>query len=89
MLVFLLPLVLQVEAQKIKIQYEKTTDFSKFKTHMQGRDAVNCMVKLRTALLPFGSISHSCPGSSLAEILAGNWLSPRRHGLPTPVGAGS
>jgi len=45
MLVFLLPLVLQVEAQKIKIQYEKTTDFSKFKTHMQGRDAVNCMVK--------------------------------------------
>jgi Domain of unknown function (DUF4136) len=33
MLVFLLPLVLQVEAQKIKIQCEKTTDFSKFKTY--------------------------------------------------------
>lgn len=33
MLVFLLPLVLRAEAQKIKIQYEKTTDFSKFKTY--------------------------------------------------------
>jgi len=33
MLVVLLPLVLQVEAQKIKIQCEKTTDFSKFKTY--------------------------------------------------------
>jgi hypothetical protein len=33
LLVFLLPLVLQVEAQKIKIQYEKTTDFSRFKTY--------------------------------------------------------
>lgn len=32
-LVFLLTLVLQVEAQKIKIQYERTTDFSKFKTY--------------------------------------------------------
>ena len=31
LLVFLLPLVLQVEAQKIKIQYEKTTEFSRFK----------------------------------------------------------
>jgi hypothetical protein len=33
LLSFLLPLVLQVEAQKIKIQYEKTTDFSRFKTY--------------------------------------------------------
>lgn len=32
-LVFLLTPVLQVEAQKIKIQYERTTDFSKFKTY--------------------------------------------------------
>jgi len=32
LLVFLLPL-LQLEAQKIKIRYEKTTDFSKFKTY--------------------------------------------------------
>ena len=30
---FLLPLVLQVAAQKIKIQCEKSTDFSKFKTY--------------------------------------------------------
>ena len=33
LLVFLLPLILQVEAQKIKIQYEKSTNFSKFKTY--------------------------------------------------------
>jgi hypothetical protein len=32
-LVVLLPLVLLVEAQKINIQYEKTIDFSKFKTY--------------------------------------------------------
>jgi len=30
---FLLSLVLQLEAQKINIQYEKTVDFSKFKTY--------------------------------------------------------
>ena len=33
LLFLLLPLVLQLEAQKIKIQYEKTTDFAKFKTY--------------------------------------------------------
>ena len=33
LLLFLLPLVLQVEAQKIKIEYEKSTNFSKFKTY--------------------------------------------------------
>lgn len=32
-LVFLLPFVLQLEAQKIQVQCEKTTDFSKFKTY--------------------------------------------------------
>ena len=33
LLLFLLSLVLQLEAQKINIQYEKTVDFSKFKTY--------------------------------------------------------
>jgi len=33
LLVFLLLLVVQVEAQKIKIQYDKATNFSKFKTY--------------------------------------------------------
>jgi len=33
LLLFLLPLVLRLEAQKIEIQYEKTTHFSKFKTY--------------------------------------------------------
>jgi len=33
LLVFLLTPVLQLEAQKIKIQYEKTKDFSEFKTY--------------------------------------------------------
>ena len=33
LLVFLLPFVLQLKAQKIKIQHEKKTDFSKFKTY--------------------------------------------------------
>lgn len=33
LLVFLLPLPPQLAAQKIKIEYEKTTDFSKFKTY--------------------------------------------------------
>jgi len=33
LLAFLLPLVLHLEAQKINIHYEKTTDFSKFKTY--------------------------------------------------------
>ena len=33
LLFFLLPLVLQLEAQKVKIEYEKTTNFSKFKTY--------------------------------------------------------
>ena len=32
-IVFLLPLVPQLEAQKVKIEYDKTTDFSKFKTY--------------------------------------------------------
>src|SRR5580765_1624324 len=33
LLIFLLPFVPQLVAQKIKIEYEKTTDFSKFKTY--------------------------------------------------------
>ena len=37
MLVFLLPLVLQVEAQKTKIQYEKTTDSRNARPHAGSR----------------------------------------------------
>ncbi len=32
-LVFALPLIPRLEAQKVKIEYDKTTDFSKFKTY--------------------------------------------------------